>query len=140
MVFSCVRGFLIGSGGVFWILITILVVMEVRTRLWMRRNKDELDPDFGGVPVKCKKANLRAMRIIGKEQRNMDRQLDSTMVSNAIDLGTLIARLRRSTRELGVSVTAAREGIKGVALEDRIIMTEINLLLGEVGLVITQKE
>ena len=79
----------------------------------------------------------------------MDRQLDSTMVSNAIDLGTLIARLRRSARELGVSVTAAREGIEGIALEDRIIMialedriimAEINLLLGEVGLVITQKE
>ena len=62
------------------------------------------------------------------------------MVSNAIDLGTLIARLRRSVRELGVSVTAAREGVGGIALEDRIIMEEINLLLGEVGLVITQKE
>lgn len=70
----------------------------------------------------------------------MDRQLDSMMVSNAIDLGTLIARLRRSVRELGVSVTAAREGVGGITLEDRIIMEEINLLLGEVGLVITQKE
>ena len=67
MVFSCVRSFLIGSGGMFWILISIVVVMEVRTRLWMRRHKDELDPDFDRAHVKHEKTDLRAIRIIGRK-------------------------------------------------------------------------
>jgi len=47
MIFSCIRYFLMGSGGIFWALIIAAFGVEVRMRLWMRRNKDELDPDFG---------------------------------------------------------------------------------------------
>ena len=70
----------------------------------------------------------------------MDRALDSTMVSNAIDLGVLITRLRRTSRELRSAVSAARDGVGLLALEDRTILEEINHVLKDVGLQVILKE
>lgn len=47
MIFSIIRGFLMGSGAVFWVLLLAGLVVEIRMRYWLRRNKREWpEPDF----------------------------------------------------------------------------------------------
>ena len=70
----------------------------------------------------------------------MDRVLDSKTMSDAIDMGGLITRLRRTSRELRSAVSAARDGIGLLALEDRIILEEINYVLKDIGLQVVLEE
>lgn len=70
----------------------------------------------------------------------MDRVLDSKTVSDVIDMGGLIIRLRRTSRELRSAVSAARDGVGLLSLEDRIILEEINDVLKDVGLQVVPKE
>ena len=47
MIFSIIRGFLMVSGGFFWVLLAAGLVIDIRTRRWLRRYKTEWpEPDF----------------------------------------------------------------------------------------------
>jgi hypothetical protein len=47
MIFSIIRGFLMVSGSIFWVLLVAGLVIEIRRRRWLRRNKREWpEPDF----------------------------------------------------------------------------------------------
>lgn len=47
MIFSIIRGFFMGSGVVFWALLVAGLVVEIRMRYWLRRNKSEWpEPNF----------------------------------------------------------------------------------------------
>ena len=47
MILFIIRGFLMVSGGLFWILLAAGVAIDIRTRRWLRRYKTEWpEPDF----------------------------------------------------------------------------------------------
>ena len=115
-----IRLLLIGSGCVFWLIVVMLIVLDIRARHYMKRHSDDLsETDFDKIME--------------------DRRKARESINDAVVVAELVARLRNSGRELTDTINTVRNGVGIIALEDYYILEEVNLSLAEVGLKVVSK-